>query len=133
MHGFLWQWHKSHHSVHENALEKNDLFALGFSIPSMVFFYYFSLVTYNPYGIAVGTGIFCYGLFYLIFHDVVVHQRIQWRPAKRTKYLQRMINAYYIHHSKRSKENCEAFGFLYAQKKYEPKSFSLKMKRSQTQ
>lgn len=133
MHGLLWNWHKSHHTIHHHALERNDLFALVFSIPSIAIFYYFTQVNYNPYMIAVAIGIFCYGIFYLIFHDIIVHQRFKWLPKKKSKYLQRMINAHYVHHSKHSKKGCEAFGFLYAPKKYEPKKFIFKEERSQTQ
>ena len=71
MHGFLWAWHKSHHTVHHHVTEKNDLFAVVFSLPSIGLFYYFSLVNYNPYGLAVGLGILCYGIFYIIFHDII--------------------------------------------------------------
>ena len=133
MHGFLWSWHKSHHTAHHHTLERNDLFALVFSLPSIFLFYYFSLVTYNPYMLAVGLGIFCYGAFYFIFHDIIVHQRIRWNPARKSKYLQRMINAHYIHHSKHTKEGSEAFGFLYASKKYQPEKFTLRKKLSETQ
>ncbi|GIV37803.1 MAG: beta-carotene hydroxylase [Cyclobacteriaceae bacterium] len=133
MHGFLWSWHKSHHTVHNHALEKNDWFAVVFSIPSMFLFYYFTVVNYNPYGIAVGLGILLYGIFYIVFHDIIVHQRIRWRPSRRSKYLQRMINAHYIHHAKHTKEGCEAFGFLIAPKKYEPKQFVFKKERQETQ
>jgi beta-carotene 3-hydroxylase len=35
MHGILWSWHRSHHKVHNHKLERNDLFALVFSIPSI--------------------------------------------------------------------------------------------------
>lgn len=132
MHGFLWTWHKSHHSVHDHTLEKNDLFALVFSTPSIIAILIGTLKGW-PYLTAVGIGIFCYGAFYLIFHDIIVHQRIKWRPSKRSKYLQRMIHAHYIHHSKHSKEDCEAFGFLYAPKKYEPKNFKMKTSRQETQ
>lgn len=132
MHGLLWTWHRSHHTVHNHVLERNDLFAVVFSIPSIVIFYYFSLVTYNAYMLAVGLGIFCYGVFYFIFHDVIVHQRIPWRPSKRSRYLQRMINAHYIHHSKHTKDGCEAFGFLYAPKKYEPKASTVKKAGQET-
>jgi beta-carotene 3-hydroxylase len=132
MHGVLWMWHKSHHTVHDHALEKNDWFAVVFSLPSIGLFWY-SSTTSNPYLFAVALGILCYGLFYLIFHDVIVHQRIKWRPTKRSKYLQRMINAQYVHHAKHTKEGCEAFGFLYAPKKYEPKQFSFKKDRQATQ
>ncbi len=133
MHGFLWIWHKSHHTIHHHTTEKNDLFAVVFSLPSIGLFYYFSLVDYNPYGLAAGLGILCYGIFYLIFHDIIVHQRIRWLPKNRSKYLQRMIHAHYIHHAKHTKEDCEAFGFLWAPKKYEPKKFILKKDRQQTQ
>ncbi len=133
MHGLLWAWHKSHHTVHDDTLERNDLFAVVFSIPSIALFYYYSLVTYNPYMLAVGLGILMYGVFYVVFHDVIVHQRIRWRPQKRSRYLQRMINAHYVHHSRHTRENCEAFGFLWAPKKYEPKSFALKKERKDTQ
>lgn len=133
MHGFMWRWHKSHHTVHNHALERNDWFAVVFSIPSIGLFYYATLITYNPYLISVGLGILCYGIFYLVFHDVIVHQRIKWLPKKRSRYLQRMIHAHYIHHAKHTKEGCEAFGFLYAPKKFEPKSFSVKKSRQETQ
>jgi beta-carotene 3-hydroxylase len=133
MHGFLWIWHKSHHTIHERTLEKNDWFAVIFSLPSIGLFYYATLVSYNPYLISVGGGILCYGIFYLVFHDIIVHQRLKWRPQKRSRYLQRMIHAHYIHHSKHTKEDCEAFGFLIAPKKYEPKKFTLKKDREETQ
>ena len=133
MHGLLWSWHKSHHTVHDHTLEKNDLFALVFSLPSIGLLYYFTQVDYNPYLISVGIGIFCYGLFYLIFHDIIVHQRLKWKPEKKSRYLQRMIHAHYIHHSKHTKEGCEAFGFLFAPRKYEAKKFTFRAERSQTQ
>jgi beta-carotene 3-hydroxylase len=133
MHGFLWTWHKSHHTVHEHTLERNDLFALVFSLPSIGIFYYYSRVHYNPFMLAVGLGILLYGIFYFVFHDIVVHQRLKWRPEKKSKYLQRMIHAHYIHHSRHSKENCEAFGFLYAPKKYTPGKFIFRNERTETQ
>ncbi len=133
MHGFLWAWHRSHHKVHNHALERNDLFALVFSIPSIGLFAFATYVYPNPYLLSVGLGILCYGIFYLVFHDIIVHQRIKWVPKKRSNYLQRMIHAHYIHHAKHTKEKCEAFGFLYAPKKFEPQKFVLKQKRQQTQ
>ena len=125
MHGFLWSWHKSHHTAHDHTFERNDLFALVFSTPCIGLLYYATIVNYNSYLIAVGIGIFCYGMFYLIFHDVIVHQRIKWRPAKKSKYLKRIINAHYIHHSKHTRTGGEAFGFLLATKKYEKQEVSL--------
>lgn len=133
MHGFLWTWHKSHHTIHNHALEKNDLFAVVFSIPSIGLFIVSTTLYPSPYLFAMGLGILAYGVFYLVFHDIIVHQRMKWRPAKRSKYLQRMINAHYVHHSKHTKEDGEAFGFLYAPKKYEPKKFTIKKERHETQ
>ena len=87
----------------------------------------------SPYLLAIGLGILCYGIFYLVFHDIIVHQRVKLIPKKRSRYLQRMMHAHYIHHSKHTKENCEAFGFLYAPKKFEPRKFELKKDRQSTQ
>jgi beta-carotene 3-hydroxylase len=117
MHGFLWIWHRSHHTMHDHKLERNDLFALVFSLPSALLIYFFWSV--NPYMTAVGFGIMAYGIFYFIFHDIIVHQRIRWRNKIQSKYLRRMIKAHYIHHMKRTKEGAEAFGFLYASRKFE--------------
>lgn len=129
MHGFLWVWHKSHHTVHDHSLEKNDWFAVVFSIPSIGLFYYGSVVSYSPYVHAVALGIFCYGVFYLVFHDIIVHQRVKWRPVQQSRYLKRMINAHYIHHSRHSKEGCVAFGFLFAPKRFESKNFQIRTER----
>lgn len=129
MHGILWTWHKSHHTVHDHKFEKNDLFAVVFSLPSIALFYYYSRIEYNPCMLAIGFGIFCYGVFYLVFHDIIVHQRLKWRPQKQSRYLQRMIHAHYIHHRKHSKHGCEAFGFLYAPRKYSPKNFTFRSVR----
>ena len=121
MHGFLWGWHKSYHSPHDHTLERNDLFALVFSTPCIGLSFYATLIKYNPYLLAIAIGIFCYGAFYFIFHDIIVHQRLKFRMKRKSKYLQRIIHAHYIHHSKHTKDGCEACGFLFAPKKYEPK------------
>ena len=133
MHGFLWTWHRSHHTVHNHALEKNDWFAVVFSIPSILLFVISTTVYKSPYLFSVAVGIVCYGVFYLVFHDIIVHQRIKWRPKKRSSYLSRMINAHYIHHSRHTKENCEAFGFLIVPKKYRVSNLHIKKDRQSTQ
>jgi beta-carotene 3-hydroxylase len=132
MHGFLWSWHKSHHTRHNHILEKNDLFGLVFSIPSIGLFMW-GIHYGNPYIFSLALGILLYGIFYLVFHDFVVHQRIKWRPKKRTTYLNRMINAHYVHHSRHSKESCEAFGFLIVPQKYENRNLTIRTKRESTQ
>jgi len=40
MHGFMWTWHRSHHTLHDHTFERNDLFALVFSIPSILLIYF---------------------------------------------------------------------------------------------
>ncbi len=118
MHGFLWSWHRSHHKVHGHALEMNDLFAVVFSIPSIVCIY----LGYDNPGLNwlmyIGIGIFSYGVFYFIFHDIIVHRRIKIPFRARSKYMKRIMNAHYVHHEKHTKEGGESFGFLYASKKY---------------
>jgi beta-carotene 3-hydroxylase len=125
MHGFLWSWHRSHHSVHNRVLERNDLFGVVFSLPSIAIFYYFSQVVYNPYMIAAALGIFLYGVFYVVFHDIIVHQRIPWKLKRKNYYLRRMVNAHHVHHSRHTKDGCEAFGFLIIPAKYAPGKFDL--------
>ena len=132
MHCFLWIWQKSHHTVHMQALEKNDFFGLVFIIPCIGLFMY-AIEYQNPYWFSVALGIFLYGLFYLVFHDFIVHQRLKWRPKNRTGYLNRMINAHYVHHAVHSKEHCESFGFLIVPSKYDRKHLNMRKKRSETQ
>ena len=132
MHGFLWTWHRSHHTRHHHTLEKNDLFGVVFSLPSIGLSMY-GIHFGNAYVFCIGLGIFLYGIFYLVFHDFIVHQRIRWRPSRRTSYLNRMINAHYVHHSRHSKEGCEAFGFLIVPDRYARKELHLRKKREETQ
>ncbi len=126
MHGFLWSWHRSHHKIHPHPLEMNDLFALVFSIPSITLI----VLGYEIESIAwikfVGYGILSYGVFYFLFHDILVHRRIKINFKAKHPYLKRIMNAHYVHHETHSKENAKAFGFLYAPKKYATK----KLKKS---
>ncbi len=121
MHGILWTWHRSHHKVHNHTFEKNDLFALVFSLPSILFIYIGTYHEKYSFLLYFGIGILAYGIFYSIFHDVIVHRRIKIKFKAKTSYMKRIINAHYIHHKKHTKEGGEAFGFLWAPKKYEVK------------
>lgn len=120
MHGVLWSWHRSHHSLRKGIFEKNDLFAVVFSIPAIILIITGSLFQSVGLLMYVGFGITAYGIFYLLFHDILVHRRIKIKFKPKSRYLKRLIHAHYIHHQKHSKEGCEAFGFLYAPEKYEP-------------
>ena len=118
MHGFLWSWHRSHHTVHKHTLERNDLFAVVFSIPAIVLIVVGDLYAEVWYLFYIGLGISAYGLFYFIFHDVIVHRRLKTNYKARSGYMRRIMRAHYVHHEKHTKQGCEAFGFLYAPKKY---------------
>ena len=121
MHGFLWSLHKSHHKIHKHFFEMNDLFAVIFSIPSILLIYLG--YTYESYSILkyFGVGIFLYGVAYIIFHDIIVHRRIKINFKSNNKYMQRIMNAHYVHHKVHTKEDAKAFGFLFAPKKYDVK------------
>ncbi len=112
MHGFMWNWHKSHHEPHNNMFEKNDLFAVVFSIPSIVLIY--AGVNYLSPLLYIGIGIMLYGVIYFIFHDVIVHQRIKMPIPRGNEYLKKIIQAHRIHHAVETKEGTVSFGFLYA-------------------
>jgi beta-carotene 3-hydroxylase len=120
MHGFLWVWHKDHHQPHEGFFEKNDYFALVFSLPSIATIMLGFEIEWLWFLKPIGFGILAYGIFYLLFHDILVHRRIKVKLIAHHPYLRRMIKAHQIHHQCREKEGAEAFGFLYAPKKYEP-------------
>lgn len=119
MHGFMWRWHRSHHVHHNEVLEKNDLFAVVFSAVSIATI---ALGNFNPdfwYLFWIGLGVTLYGIFYFIFHDVIVHRRIKIKFVAKHPYMKRIMKAHYIHHKVHEREGAEAFGFLYAPKKYE--------------
>ena len=119
MHGLLWNLHKSHHKVHKHFFEMNDLFAVIFSIPSILLIYIG--YSYESYSILkyFGIGIFLYGVAYLIFHDIIVHRRIKINFKINSEYMKRIMNAHYVHHKVHTKEGAKAFGFLFAPKKYD--------------
>lgn len=121
MHGFLWSWHKSHHSPRHGVFERNDLFAIVFSVPSILCVVIGFEVPTMAFLKWIGFGILAYGIFYVLFHDILVHRRVKINFIARNPYLLRMIRAHKIHHKHLQKEGAEAFGFLYAPPKYHPR------------
>jgi beta-carotene 3-hydroxylase len=122
MHGFLWAWHKDHHDHKRTRFEKNDLFGVVFSIPAALGIILGTQFPDLRFLLPVGIGITGYGIFYIVFHDIIVHRRIRIKFSAKNAYLKRMIHAHYVHHTRHSKEGCEAFGFLYAPSKYHPQN-----------
>lgn len=119
MHGFLWSWHRDHHNHHNGFFEINDLFAVVFSLTSIGLFLAGVVVPELGYLTWIGAGVTLYGLFYFIFHDVIVHRRVKMKVDTSGRYMQRIMRAHYIHHKVHTREGAEAFGFLYAPKKYD--------------
>lgn len=114
MHGWGWGWHESHHVEHSDTFEKNDLYALVFSVPSALLIWYGS--AYQSLLLWVGVGMAVYGFLYFVAHDGLVHQRWPFRVVPKGGYLKRLVQAHRLHHAVMSKDGCVSFGFLYAKK-----------------
>lgn len=118
MHGFMWNWHKSHHEPRNGTFEKNDLFGIVFAVISA-----FLIIAGTWNGqfdgkFYIGFGIFLYGIAYFLVHDVFVHQRLPWLRNTDSTYFKAMRFAHKIHHKVTTKQGAEAFGFLFVSKKY---------------
>ncbi|MGL4630397.1 MAG: beta-carotene hydroxylase [Leadbetterella sp.] len=119
MHGFGWSWHKDHHNHHAGFFEKNDYYAVVFSIlaaGSIIFGDLYEQYWYIKY---IGIGVTTYGIAYFIFHDLIVHRRLKIKFIAKSSYMKRIMNAHYVHHKVHTKEGAEAFGFLFAPTKYD--------------
>jgi beta-carotene 3-hydroxylase len=107
MHGFLWVLHKDHHMPHSRKVEKNDLFAFIFAIPSITLMYFGARAEFDNQ-FWIGLGIAFYGLSYFIFHDILYHQRIKLFSQDKNRYFRSVVKAHGDHHT--GKKN---FGFLF--------------------
>ena len=111
MHGPGWFLHKSHHKKHNNKFELNDLYFIVFSIPS-VYCIYSGFSNQNFILTSIGIGILCYGLIYIILHDIVVHKRFGITINSKNYYLRKIKKSHLIHHSNQEKKNASNFGFI---------------------
>lgn len=118
MHGILWSWHKDHHRKTKGFFEKNDLFGLFFSFIAMGLIFGGIFIPEVWFATYLGIGVSMYGAAYFIFHDVIVHKRYYHRWKFGNKYMQKIIKVHHIHHKNLDKDGAEAFGFLFASKKY---------------
>lgn len=119
MHGPMWNWHESHHVHHKSWWETNDLFGIIFGVSATALIVIGSEIETLRWLMYIGFGITLYGIAYFLFHDVIVHRRVKIKFKTNNRYLQRIIRAHYVHHKVHEREGAEAFGFLYAPKKYE--------------
>jgi beta-carotene 3-hydroxylase len=117
MHGLMWDWHQSHHVHHKNVFEKNDLFSVVFGIISTLTIIIGIEVPEFWFLLWIGLGVTAYGLFYFIFHDIIVHRRIKIKFKSKNAYLNRITKAHYVHHEVHTKDGAREFGFLYTRRK----------------
>jgi beta-carotene 3-hydroxylase len=118
LHGPLWFIHITHHRPHAGFFETNDVVSVFYALLSAALIVYGDVV--NSFLLWVGVGIAVYGVLYFFLHDVVIHQRIRFSYKFGSRYLKRLIRAHKIHHKSLQRTDAEAFGFLYAAKKYQP-------------
>lgn len=120
LHGPLWFLHRSHHRVNPTWWEWNDLVSVFYALLAG-FLIIWGIQTPAYWAVGLGAGITIYGIFYFIFHDIIIHRRIKVKSRFSHPYIKRLIRAHKIHHKHQQKEDSEAFGFLFAARKYQPK------------
>lgn len=125
MHGVLWFLHRDHHRQPKGFFQRNDYFFLIFAIPSWLSIMYGALYQIH-WLTAFGFGIAAFGLFYFLFHEVLIHRRFM--PIRKllfsqveSKYLKSVVKAHLAHHKHLDKNDGEAFGLLYVEKQYRVK------------
>ena len=118
MHGFMWNWHQSHHVHHKNLFEKNDLFSVVFGCFSTLVIVVGLELPEFWYLFWIGLGVTLYGIFYFVFHDIIVHRRIKIKFKSKSAYLNRITKAHYVHHEVHTKNGAKEFGFLYTRSRY---------------
>jgi beta-carotene 3-hydroxylase len=111
MHGALWSWHRSHHEPRHGTLERNDLFAVIFALPAILFIWLG--VNVSGWWLPLGLGITAYGAAYAVFHDGLVHERFPVPLDGRRRFWRARVQAHRIHHAVATREGCVSFGFLW--------------------
>ncbi len=118
MHGFLWSLHKDHHHKDHNSwFERNDLFFIFYAVVSMGCVILWGEYGFTP-GLAIGIGIFTYGLAYFMVHDIFIHQRFKISRNANNRYARGVRRAHKIHHKHLGKAKRECFGMLWVPLKY---------------
>ena len=112
MHGFLWNLHADHHKKdHDSWFERNDTFFIFYAVVSMTFFFLWQNGILEI-GLAIGLGIFAYGLTYFLVHDIFIHQRFKLFRNANNKYARALRRAHKMHHKHLGKDKGECFGML---------------------
>lgn len=114
MHGRGWNWHESHHIHTDGYFERNDLYAVCFSVIAAGLFIAGSLWWMPLWYMALGFTL--YGILYGFVHDGLVHQRWPFNYTPKSGYLYRLVLAHRMHHHTVTKDDAVSFGFLWAEK-----------------
>lgn len=114
MHGPGWFLHESHHRPRSGRWELNDLYAVIFAGPSIALIAGGLHLGWGAWAVWVGYGIAAYGAIYAVFHDVIVHKRIDHRYVPRSDYMKRIVQAHRLHHAVDSRKGAVSFGFIWA-------------------
>lgn len=118
MHGFLWSLHKDHHRKdHDSWFERNDAFFIFYAVVSIGFFVLWQN-NILEIGLAIGLGIFAYGLTYFLVHDIFIHQRFKMFRKANNRYAKAVRRAHKMHHKHLGKNKGECFGMLIVPLKY---------------
>lgn len=113
MHGFLWSLHADHHKKDHNSwFEINDTFFIFYAVVSMLFIFLWQNGILDI-GLAIGFGIFTYGLTYFLVHDIFIHQRFKLFRKANNKYARALRRAHKMHHKHIGKNQGECFGMLF--------------------
>ena len=111
MHGWGWGWHRSHHEPGDGWFEKNDLYAVSFSIAVIAAFS--AGLWWEPLWWAA-LGVTVYGGIYAFVHDMLVHQRGGFRWVPKRGYFKRLLQAHRLHHAVAGRDGTVSHGFLFA-------------------
>ncbi len=122
LHGFLWFIHEDHHRPRKGKFEKNDLVAFVFAIPSWLCMMY-GIIHGLDFKLYIGIGIAIYGLFYVLFHDGLIHGRIKVFQNPKSVYLLGCKIGHHAHHMHDkspdyNKDNDVAWGMLWVPRVY---------------
>ena len=113
MHGVLWSLHADHHKKdHNSCFERNDTFFIFYAVVSMLFIFLWQNGILDI-GLAIGFGIFTYGLTYFLVHDIFIHQRFKLFRKANNKYARALRRAHKMHHKHIGKNQGECFGMLF--------------------
>ena len=101
----------------DSWFERKDAFFIFYAVVSIGCFLLWQKGIFDL-GIAVGLGIFAYGLAYFMVHDIFIHQRFKLFINADNIYSRAVRRAHKMHHKNTGKEGGESFGMLIIKRKY---------------